>query len=334
MHWLSPLGGTHAAPGRILRRAALLSVCALTFAAPAGAETIGADLSADATFGGPSGCPCTWVPTQSDAVTVPSSGTLTAWRFKNIDINDDTGQVVKLVVLQGNTAVAINSQTLPARPSSTQNLYQFNVSVPVIGGERLGLEVENIDGTFSSSTVPSFLFDTWAPALALNETRAPDFTGGNIQRILLFNADINGASPPSGGGAQNGQVTLLNGGPSPTILTSHAGYFTDPATCELPPGSPYICSGAVVFRGLADSGGGAQTSSKSKTIVLGQGSFSLAPGASSEIKVTLAKQARRALSATHKLKGTLTTTSTLTDGTKSSVTQKLTVKLKQKPKHH
>ena len=131
-------------------------------------------------------------------------------------------------------------------------------------------------------------------------------------------------------------MTLLNGGPSPTILTSRAGYFTDPATCELPPGSPFTCSGAIVFRGLATGGGAnvASQASKKKSIVFGQASFSIAPGATAEIQVVLTKAARRMLSSTHKLKGTLTTTSTLTDGTKSSVTQTLTVKLKQKPKHH
>ncbi len=128
-------GFAKVASARMLGRAALLSVLAsLAVAAPAGAATIGADLSANASYGGPCGPPYTFVPTQSDAVTVPSSGTLTAWRFKNIDINDDTGQIVRLVVLHGNTAVAINSQTLPARPSTTQNLYQFNASVPVTGG--------------------------------------------------------------------------------------------------------------------------------------------------------------------------------------------------------
>ncbi len=335
---LIKVGLAKVASARILRRAALLSVCSLTFAAPAGAATIGADLSASAIYGGPSGCPCTFVPTQSDAVTVPSSGTLTAWRFKNIDSNSDTGETAALVVLNGNTAVAIDSRTLPSRPSSTQNLYEFPANIPVQAGQRLGLEVENIDGMFSSATVPSFFFDDWQPALALNETRAPTFPDGNIYRVLLFNADINGASQPVPS-TPTGQVTLLNGGPSPTILTSHTGYFTEPATCELPPGSPFTCSGAIVFKGLAQ-GDGANVSSQAskkktkKSVVFGRASFSIAPGATAEIKVVLTKVARRMLSSTHKLKGTLTTTSTLTDGTKSSVTQTLTVKLKHKPKHH
>ncbi len=49
-----------------------------------------------------------------------------------------------------------------------------------------------------------------------------------------------------------------------------------------------------------------------------------------KIKVGLTKVARGMLSSNHKLKGTLTTTSKLADGTKSSVTQRLTVKLKPK----
>ena len=53
------------------------------------------------------------------------------------------------------------------------------------------------------------------------------------------------------------------------------------------------------------------------------------------MKVKLTSNAAAALKNRGKLKGSLTATSTLVDGTKSSVTQKLTIKLKgPKPKHH
>lgn len=331
MHWLSPSRGTHAISGRILGRAALLSALAsLALTAPAGAVTIGSNLSANAGSQPSDGL---WVPSGNDAYVIPSSGTLTKWRVKEFDINDETGQTVKLEVLTGNQATAIDSETLPSAPGSTQNVFEFTVNIPVQAGQRLGL----VPGPFADFAFagPSLSYDYWSTPLTLSENRAPDSTGIS-QNELLVNADINGASPPSGGGAQNGQVTLLNGGPNPTILTSHAGYFTDPASCELPPGSPYTCSGAIVFRGLATGGGAnvASQASKKKSILLGQANFGIAPGATAQIKVVLTKAARRALSSSHKLKGTLTTTSTLIDGTKSSITQKLTVKLKQKPKHH
>ena len=59
------------------------------------------------------------------------------------------------------------------------------------------------------------------------------------------------------------------------------------------------------------------------------------PGKTKKVKVKLTPNAAAALKKTGKLKGSLTATSTLIDGTKSPVTQKLTIKLKgPKPKHH
>ena len=73
---------------------------------------------------------------------------------------------------------------------------------------------------------------------------------------------------------------------------------------------------------------------KKKGAVLGRGSFNIAPGATKQVKVKLKPKAAKALKKTGKLKGILTTTSNLTDGTKSSVVQNLTIKLKGfKPKH-
>ena len=53
------------------------------------------------------------------------------------------------------------------------------------------------------------------------------------------------------------------------------------------------------------------------------------------MKVKLKPKAVAALKEAGKLKGYLTTTNNLTDGTKSSVTQRVTIKLKKpKTKHH
>ena len=112
----------------------------LAVAQPAGAVTIGSDLSANAIIGGPGGCPCTFVPTESHAVIVPEAGVLTTWRFKSESGFDLKGEVFRLVVLKGNTAVAMDSQVLPSKPEFQQNLYEFNTSIPVETGERLGLE--------------------------------------------------------------------------------------------------------------------------------------------------------------------------------------------------
>ena len=116
------------------------TVALLAVSRPAGAVTIGSDLSANAIIGGPSGCPCTFVPTGSHAVVVPEAGVLTTWRFKSESSFDLKGEVFRLVVLKGNTAVAMDSQVLPSKPEFQQNLYEFKTSIPVVPGERLGLE--------------------------------------------------------------------------------------------------------------------------------------------------------------------------------------------------
>lgn len=321
--------------------AALIALVALlAVAQPAGAVTIGSDLSANASIGGPAGCPCTLVPTESHAVVVPEAGVLTTWRFKSVSSFDLVGEVFRLVVLKGNTAVAMDSQVLPSRPEFQQNLYEFHTSIPVETGERLGLEGRG--DVFTAVPDPSVYMDQWEPPLGLNETKPPTLSG-NFPYELLFNADIGAPSPPgggsSGGGTQTGQVKLLNGGPSPTILTDVANRFVMPAKCELPPGSPFTCSGAVVLQSIsapnnAEPGQHARAAAKKKGAVLGRGSFNIAPGATKQVKVKLKPKAAKALKKTGKLKGILTTTSNLTDGTKSSVVQKLTIKLKGfKPKH-
>ena len=323
--------------GRIACVAALTTAATLlVFSPPASAVTIGSDLSANAIIGGPI-CPCTFVPTESHAVTVPEAGTLTTWRFKSESSFDLVGEVFRLVVLKGNTAVAMDSQVLPSRPAFQQNLYEFKTSIPVVPGERLGLEARG--DVFSAVFDSSVYQDQWSPPLKLNETLEPTYANGHFERELLLNADIGSpSSPPGGGGStQTGLVKLLNGGPNPTLLTHHSSGFTDPAKCELPPGSPFTCSGAIVLNQVkpdlvAPSVGGRRArATAKKQVVLGTGSFNIAPGLTKNVKVKLKPKAAAKLKKAHKLKGYLTTTSNLTDGTKSSVTQKVTIKLKPKP---
>ncbi len=339
MFQLIKAGFAKVASARALGRAALLSVLAsLALAAPAGAVTIGSNLSANA---GSFPLDGLWVPSGTDAYVIPSSGMLTRWRVKEFNSSDVTGQTVKLEVLTGATATAVDSETLPSAPGFSQNVFEFTVNIPVQAGQHLGL----VPGPFSDFAFsgPSLAYDYWATPLTLNETRAPDNTAIS-QKELLINADINESSSSGGGSSgggggnssgQNGRVVFGNGAPSPTVLTDNPSLFTDPAICKLPPGSPFTCSGAVVFMGLSTGGASHrpwQALAKKKSIVFGRASFQIAPGKTAKIKVKLKKVARGMLSSNHKLKGTLTTTSTLTDGTKSSVSQRLTVKLK--PKHH
>lgn len=336
MSLTSPADIAHLPAKRLVGVAALI-VCAalLAIARPAGAVTIGSDLSANASIGGPAGCPCTLVPTESHAVVVPEAGVLTTWRFKSLSGFDLVGEVFRLVVLKGNTVVAMDSRVLPSRPEFQQNLYEFKTSIPVETGERLGLEGRG--DVFSAVSDPSVYMDQWEPPLGLNETQPPTLSG-NFPYELLLNADIGAPSPPSGGGGSGGgtpagKVKLLNGGPSPTILTDVANRFIMPAKCELPPGSPYSCSGAVVLRSIsaptnAEPGQHARAAAKPKSVVLGRGTFTIAPGQTKKIAVKLKPKAKQALKQAGKLKGKLTTTSNLTDGTTASVRQNLTLKLK------
>lgn len=336
----------HSVLGRAAGTVGLLGFLSLlVLASPAGAVTIGSDLSGNALIGGPGGCPCTFVPTESHAVVVPEAGVLTAWRFKSMSSFDLKGEIFRLVVLKGNTAVAIDSQVLPSRPEFQQNLYEFKASIPVESGERLGLEGRG--DVFTGVQDPSVYMSQWDPPLKLNETAPPLFENGHFEYELLFNADIGVPSLPpsgsgssgggsSGGGAPTGKVKLLNGGPNPTILTTKSGQFTDPAKCELPPGSPFTCSGAVVLNQVKQdlvAPGFARAAAKKKGAVIGKGSFNIAPGQTANVKVKLKPPAVAALKKAGKLKGYLTTTSNLTDGTKSSLTQNLTIKYR-KPKHH
>jgi len=332
-------------PGRLLSLVGLVAfVLLLMVAQPAGAVTIGSDLSVNA--GSSLGtCPCTYAPTEGQKIEVPADGVLTRWRFKEFESNDLSGLEFKLVVLQGNKAVAIDPQVLGSKPKFTQTVYEFTANIPVHAGERLALESPGIYAVFGFPTNSASYVDEWAPPLTLNETRDPTLANYNNTHELLLNADIGAPSPPSGGGggASNGaggtgKATVLNGGPSPTVLTNKPSQFTAPAKCELPPGSPFTCSGSVVLKSVGGGDSGkpsdrtAGVSAKPKSVVLGQATFNIAPGQTAQIKVKLKPKAQSTLKNTGKLRGTLTTTSALTDGTKASVSQNLTVKLKPKPK--
>ena len=321
---------------------------------PAGAVTIGSDLSVNA--GADLGvCPCTFAPSGAPGYTIPSDGVLTKWRFKNFSVNDLAGVGFKLVVLQGNKVVAVDAQTLPSKPGFQQNVYEFTANIPVQAGERIGLESPGSFAVFGVPTNASASVDEWSPPLGLNESGNPTAANVNNQHELLLNADIGAPSPPSSGGGApggaggggggapttappsgdnsgggTGTTVLLNGGPSPTVLTSNPGHFTAPATCELPPGSPFTCSGSVVLRSVT---GPARASATGGAVVLARAAFTIAPGQTKRITVKLKAKAQAALKKTGKLKGTLTTTSTLIDGTTSTAKQQLTVKLKT-PKHH
>ena len=216
-------GGLAAQLGPIrLRTILAATVALLAVSRPAGAVTIGSDLSANAIIGGPSGCPCTFVPTESHAVVVPEAGVLTTWRFKSESSFDLKGEVFRLVVLKGNTAVAMDSQVMPSKPNSSRTSTNSKRPSPSVPGERLGLEAKG--DVFTATLDPSVYQDQWVPPLKLNETLPPTYPNGKFKKELLFNADIGSPSPPPGGGgsAQTGQVKLLNGGPNPTILTTHS----------------------------------------------------------------------------------------------------------------
>ncbi len=253
------------------------------------------------------------------------------------------GPELDLVVLDGNTLVAVDPQHLPADENpNVQRIAEFTTNVPVHAGERLGIgvpatpcdcEVMQIDGVHTS--------DFWVPSLTLNQTGLPKYTAQAPTPIL--NADIGAPSPPSGGNAPpagetkvEGHVIFSNGGPNINLATdTKNGFFTSPAKCELPPGSPEKCTGAVVFVGFRPSGtnGVARLSSRKKKAPLyGRVKFSLNAGQSKKIKVPLKKAAKAGLEKKGKLIGNLTTTSTLTSGASASLTQKLKLKLKPKSK--
>jgi hypothetical protein len=348
---LNPSGSVRQVSKYFFGIAALVALL-LAIAQPARAVTIGSDLSANAGSSGPCNAPCDWVPTEEHAVLVPTTGVLTTWRFKEFSINDLAGEVFRLVVLSGNKAVAIDTQVLPSMPGFQQNIYEFKTSIPVQGGERLGLEIPGFIAVWALNTDPAFFGDYWQPALALNEERIPDTPNVHNEHELLFNADIGAPSPPGGGGStgggssgggggsQTGKAKFFNGGPNPTILTNDPNQFTAPAKCELPQGSPLTCSGAVAMYSISSllsdepNKHDGKASAKPKSVVVGKASFSIPAGQTKEIKVKLKQKAVATLRKMGKLTGTLTTTSNLTDGTKSSVSQRLTVKLKQpKPKH-
>ncbi len=338
---------------RSLAPGALFALLILpAFSQPAGAVTIGSDLSANAGADLGAACPCLYAPTEAQKIEVPTEGVLTKWRFKKFEASDPVGQEFKLVVLQGNKAVAIDPQVLTSKPNFTQNVYEFTANIPVHGGERLALESPGAYAVFAFPTDSAAFVDEWAPPLTLNETREPTLANYNNEHELLLNADIGAPSPPSGGGGTTtggggggggsggggptGSTKVLNGGPSPTVLTNNPGQFTAPAKCELPPGSPFTCSGSVVLKTISGRFGApsdrpARAYAKAKSVVLGRASFNIAPGQTKKITVKLKPKAKSTLKKTGKLKGTLTTTSKLTDGSRSSVSQKLTVKLKTKP---
>jgi hypothetical protein len=331
---------------RSLALLVVVIVGSLIGAGSAQAVTIGSDLSATANvaFSFPDAMV---VASGGGAVAVPADGVLTTWRLKYMDVHEHSaGTELNLVVLNGNTLDAVDAEHMPvATEPNVQHIVEFHTSLPVHAGERLGIEVPTqcdcefmqIDGVNKS--------DFWVPPLTLGQSAAPKYSEQEPTPIL--NADIGPPSTPSGptgtsgGGAPstgdtklNGQVVFENGGPSIKLATdTKNGFFTSPAKCELPPGSPLKCTGAVVFVGFgpgSSPGPGATPSAKAKKApAYGSVNFSLSPGESKKIKVPLKKAAKATLARQGKLTGKLTTSTTLASGAASSLTQKLTLKLKQ-----
>jgi hypothetical protein len=161
--------------------------------APAAAvTTIGSDLTATPVGGSACGfslgsCTIANRVIPGRQVTSPFDGVIVRWRIR-IGSTGAT-QAVNLRVLHGEDAATTGAGTgeaviVPGTPGT----YTFGARLPILSGERIGLNCCTNDLTYLGNATQS-TYEEWRPALGEGESRAPTASFPNDGEVLL-NADV------------------------------------------------------------------------------------------------------------------------------------------------
>jgi hypothetical protein len=158
----------------------------LAVAAPVAAETItlGANLQT-AVYANAFGCTveggCTDAQTSAGFVS-PISGTIVRWR-----VRDSSGALTLRTVGEAGGPIG---PTIHPKSSAIET---FPVNLPIKAGEAIGLDIAKFSGDIGVARPGGTTLETWDPALAPGEIRAPTSTSTEFE--LLMNVDI---QPPPG----------------------------------------------------------------------------------------------------------------------------------------
>lgn len=192
--------------------------------APA-ATTIGSDLgsSGDILLDCPTTDPCTAAQTALPGrqVTSPIDGVIVRWR-----VGDGTGSMSLRVLRSaaGGTFTGVarsDAATPPVGPSDVgqpPTISTFPTRIPIRAGDFIGLDLATADSAVGQRTAGGANIVAFVPALADNETRAPDATLSDIEGLL--NADVEADADRDGFGdetqdlcAKDATTQGLCGGP-------------------------------------------------------------------------------------------------------------------------
>ena len=169
-----------------------VNACALLAATGAGAATvtIGSPLTGSyfqSTFSLTGTVVNSTLPEPGANLTSPATGTIVRWR-----VMDGSGGPYRLRILTPGSGVYTGGAASdPETPTGT-GVETFITNLPIQAGQTIGLDNTNPSDGIGDSEFTGGANISWAPSLALGETRAGTASSGNE---LSFNADVEYSLP-------------------------------------------------------------------------------------------------------------------------------------------